>query len=129
MIAPNAITRTLFAYVETLTALPIYYVDSTGQPTDDHLQAFILPAGTLADGLSYDSWTQQFGILQINILVKENEGANISAGDYAETILTGLSRGLELTGIRFDRVPAVSAPVASGGFLMVSVSAEYNAIS
>ena len=129
MKSQNEITRTLFAHLETLTSLEIYYVDSTEQPATDHIAAFILPAITTSDGLDANSAKWQFGILQANIFVKEAPGANIKAGDFTQTLMTGLQRGIILTGIRFDKVPDISAPRAAGGFLMVSVSAEYNVLS
>ena len=128
MQSPNQITRTIFAYLNTLAVPDILYIDSTEQPTDDHLRAYILPAITVSDGLAHDSDTRQFGIAQINIFAKESKGANIKSGDYAEIVIEGFKRGTLLAGIEFNKPPVVSAPVASNGFLTVSVSAEYTIV-
>ena len=128
MLSPNTITRTIFTYLETISLPDILYIDSTEQPTDDHLRAYILPAVTESNGIAHDSSTRQFGILQVNIFVKESRGANISSGDIALNILNAFQRGTVLTGIEFNKPPVVSAPTASGGFLMVVVSCEYTAI-
>lgn len=129
MLSPNDISRTVFTYLETIALLPpILYIDSVDQPTDDHLRAYILPAVTEANGIAYDSNTRQFGIVQINVFVKESKGANFKSGGIVEDVLSAFIRGTTLTGIEFNKPPVVSAPTASGGFLMVAVSAEYTII-
>lgn len=129
MLSPNTISRTVFTYLETLALPDILYIDSVNQPTDDHLRAYILPAVTDAPYMAVDSTTQQFGIVQINVFVKESKGANFKSGGIVEDVLSAFVRGTVLTGIEFNKPPVVSAPVASGGFLMVVVSCEYIAIS
>lgn len=129
MLPTNTITRTLFAYLDTVSGLPkTYYIDSTENPADDHLRAYILPAITTSNGLASDSATKQNGILQVSVFVKASKGANIKSGDYIETLANAFKRGTITGGIEFNKPPNIKTSMADNGFLMTVIDAEYTAI-
>jgi hypothetical protein len=130
MLPINTIARTLFAYLATITGLPVtYYVDSTELATTDHLRVYLLPATSISNGLPQDSATKQAGILQINVFVKAGKGANIKSGDYIEILSNAFQRGTRPSGIEFNSPPNVNHSMANDGFLMTAIDAKYTILS
>ena len=130
MLAPNDITRTLFAYLATVSGLPkTYYVDSTEKPTTDHLRAYILPAVAVSNGFQPSDATKQMGILQVSVFVKASKGANIKSGDYIEILANAFKKGTEEGLIYFNKPPNIKTSMADNGFLMTAIDAEYTILS
>ena len=126
MLTTNEISTELFSYLSGVAGIPAtYYIDSTEQPLDDHIRAYIMPAVSVSKGFGDNDGTKQVGLVYLNIFVKAAANANFKSGDYAELLSDAFKKGTDTGQICFIKPPNIKPPIADNGFLMRSVICEY----
>lgn len=122
--ALNTIKIALLDRLKSLVGLPtIYYPNINADiPTDEHIVPYVLPANTFPVGIR--TTNKEMGLFQVSIYVKKGSG-EITALNYADTIIQGFPRNLDLGDVRIDQPASIGRSLYDGNWEITPVTIPY----